>query len=180
MSQFKTILSDYTLWYDGMITIDPLALEDLFLKGIDPRKIAVSHVNSEIIKYNRLTSDKIGVKDEIDAEQITFDWKIPQEYLDIDIKKYVYALLEKKRKTFSAEEYTIRKSRVDIELNLYKAHDVLVVLNVLIYTVDMFRQHSVVWGVGRGSSCASYILFLIGIHSVDSIKYNIPLVEFFK
>ena len=36
------------------------------------------------------------------------------------------------------------------------------------------------WGVGRGSSVSSYCLYLIGIHMVDSIKYNLDIQEFFK
>jgi DNA polymerase III alpha subunit len=42
------------------------------------------------------------------------------------------------------------------------------------------RKNSLVWGVGRGSSVASYVLFLIGIHKIDSIKYNLNIEEFLK
>jgi DNA polymerase III alpha subunit len=34
--------------------------------------------------------------------------------------------------------------------------------------------------VGRGSSVASYVLFLIGVHKIDPIKYELPIEEFFK
>jgi DNA polymerase III alpha subunit len=48
------------------------------------------------------------------------------------------------------------------------------------YVVDTLRENNIVWGVGRGSSVASYVLHLIGVHKIDSIKYNIPIEEFFK
>jgi DNA polymerase III alpha subunit len=48
------------------------------------------------------------------------------------------------------------------------------------YIVDTLRANNIVWGVGRGSSVASYVLHLIGVHKIDSIKYNIPIEEFFK
>jgi len=48
------------------------------------------------------------------------------------------------------------------------------------YIVDTLRKHNILWGVGRGSSVASYTLFLMGVHHIDSIKYNIPVNEFFK
>jgi DNA polymerase III alpha subunit len=48
------------------------------------------------------------------------------------------------------------------------------------YLVDTLRKNNVVWGVGRGSSVASYILYLIGVHKVDSIKYNLDINEFLK
>ena len=35
-------------------------------------------------------------------------------------------------------------------------------------------------GVGRGSSVASYILYLIGVHRIDSIKYNLDWKEFLR
>jgi DNA polymerase III alpha subunit len=46
--------------------------------------------------------------------------------------------------------------------------------------VDVMSEKSLVWGVGRGSSTASYVLYLIGVHSINSIKYDIPIEEFFK
>jgi DNA polymerase III alpha subunit len=42
------------------------------------------------------------------------------------------------------------------------------------------RDNNIVWGVGRGSSVASYVLYLLGIHKIDSIKYNLSPDEFFK
>jgi DNA polymerase III alpha subunit len=48
------------------------------------------------------------------------------------------------------------------------------------YLVDTLRKNKIIWGVGRGSSVASYVLYLIGVHKVDSIKYNLPIEEFFK
>ena len=54
------------------------------------------------------------------------------------------------------------------------------VLYVMKYIVDTLRENKVLWGVGRGSSVSSYVLFLIGIHKIDSVKYNLPIEEFFK
>jgi DNA polymerase III alpha subunit len=48
------------------------------------------------------------------------------------------------------------------------------------YLVDTLRENKVVWGVGRGSSVASYVLYLIGIHKIDSIKYDLDITEFLK
>jgi len=67
-----------------------------------------------------------------------------------------------------------------MELALYKARNLYSILQLMIYIVDMMRKNSLVWGVGRGSSVASYVLFLIGIHKIDSIKYNLIIEEFLK
>ena len=42
------------------------------------------------------------------------------------------------------------------------------------------RDNGVIWGVGRGSSVASYVLYLIGIHKVDSMYYDLPINEFLR
>lgn len=180
MSQFKTDLSDYTLWYDGVIEVDPQNLEGLFFKNIDPSRIAVTEVTPDIVKYNRLAKDKITTKQEIDADQISFDWKIPPEYLNIDVRKHVADVAAKKLAMYIGAPLKIRTDRINRELNEYAKRGLLDVLKVLIYTIDQFKENKVVWGVGRGSSCASYILFLLEVHSVDPIKYDIPLEEFFK
>jgi DNA polymerase III alpha subunit len=54
------------------------------------------------------------------------------------------------------------------------------VLKTMKYIVDTLRANNIVWGVGRGSSVASYVLHIIGVHKINSIKYNIPIEEFFK
>jgi DNA polymerase III alpha subunit len=53
-------------------------------------------------------------------------------------------------------------------------------LRVLKYTVDTLKTNSIVWGVGRGSSVASYVLFLLGVHKIDSVKYNLDWREFLR
>ena len=46
--------------------------------------------------------------------------------------------------------------------------------------VDVSKENNIVLGVGRGSSVASYILYLLGIHKVDSLAYNLDIKEFLK
>jgi DNA polymerase III alpha subunit len=69
---------------------------------------------------------------------------------------------------------------VDQELELFVKNGMYDLLHVMKYVVDTLRENNVVWGVGRGSSVASYVLHLIGVHKIDSVKYNIPIEEFFK
>jgi DNA polymerase III alpha subunit len=70
--------------------------------------------------------------------------------------------------------------RVEQELRLFNKHNMIPVLNAMKYIVDTLRANNIVWGVGRGSSVASYVLHIIGVHKIDSVKYNIPIEEFFK
>ena len=41
-------------------------------------------------------------------------------------------------------------------------------------------ENRVIWGVGRGSSVASYVLYKLGIHRVDSMFYELDIDEFLR
>jgi DNA polymerase III alpha subunit len=97
-------------------------------------------------------------------------WFMPEEYKQLDIVEF---LLDK---TQNEEQY----QRVVRELELFVQHDMLDVLKYIKYLVDTMRKNDIVWGVGRGSSVASYVLYLIGIHKVDSIRYELDIHEFLK
>jgi len=56
----------------------------------------------------------------------------------------------------------------------------LPMLQFLVYMVDQLKHNNILWGVGRGSSVSSYILYLIGVHKIDSVKYNLDYKEFLR
>jgi len=97
------------------------------------------------------------------------NWFIPDEYKNMDIEDYLMNICPKDN-----------HQRLIEELNLYKQNNMISVLKTIKYLVDTLRTNNIVWGVGRGSSVASYALFLIGIHKIDSVKYDLPITEFFK
>jgi DNA polymerase III alpha subunit len=97
-------------------------------------------------------------------------WFMPEEYRLYDIVDWLYCECK------TTEE----KTRVTEELKLYAQHNMIDLLKYLKYLVDTMRQNNIVWGVGRGSSVASYCLYLIGVHKVDSIKYKLDIHEFLK
>ena len=95
---------------------------------------------------------------------------MPEKYQDFEIVGY---LLDK---TTNEVEY----QRVVTELELFIQHNMIDLLKYLKYLIDTLRENNVLWGVGRGSSVASYVLYLMGVHKVDSIKYNLDINEFLK
>ena len=70
--------------------------------------------------------------------------------------------------------------RVGAELLEFQRRDMMLLLKWMKYFVDTCRTNKVVWGVGRGSSVASYVLYLIGVHRIDSMKYNLDWQEFLR
>ena len=67
-----------------------------------------------------------------------------------------------------------------MEIIEYEARGMLDLLCYMVYLVDFMRENKIVWGVGRGSSVSSYILYLIGVHKVDSIQYGLDFNEFMR
>ncbi len=96
-------------------------------------------------------------------------WFIPEDYYP-NLVEYLYGCC-------TTDE---QKDRVSEELQAFIEHGMLDLLFVLKYIVDTLRANNIVWGVGRGSSVASYVLYLIGIHRIDSLKYNLDWREFLR
>jgi DNA polymerase III alpha subunit len=70
--------------------------------------------------------------------------------------------------------------RVGEELLLYQERDLFDLLRYMKYLVDVMRTNHVIWGVGRGSSVASYVLYLLGVHRINSMFYDLDLREFLR
>lgn len=97
-------------------------------------------------------------------------WHMPDEYKIMDIAKW---LLDECKTQAELQ-------RVGEELLLYQERDLFNLLRYLKYMVDTFRKNNVVWGLGRGSSVASYALYLIGVHKINSMYYDLNINEFLK
>lgn len=174
----KNKLNGRNLWYDGTVEITPEKVTDAILSGADVSTISVSEMTDEIKSYNQLTGSNISVKDELDFSKFDFSWNIPQKYKELSIDTYVSEVLSEKIP--HDETRNERIERLLLEIQWFKDNNLIELLQTLIYIIDTFKKKKVVWGVGRGSSCASYLLYLIGIHSVDPIKYHIPIEEFLR
>lgn len=97
------------------------------------------------------------------------NWFIPNKYKQLDIEEFLVTQCPE-------QNYP----RLVEELALFKQNNMIPVLKTMKYVVDTLRANNIVWGVGRGSSVSSYVLYLIGIHKIDSVKYALPIDEFFK
>lgn len=97
-------------------------------------------------------------------------WHMPDGYKQFDIVTWLIDQCE------TEDEM----ERVGAEIILYDNRDLLPLLQFLKYMIDTFRENNVVWGVGRGSSVASYVLYLIGVHKVDSMLYDLDVTEFLR
>jgi len=97
-------------------------------------------------------------------------WFMPDQYRDMDIAAHVLDLCTTQEQL----------QRVGQELLMFQERGLLDLLRYLKYLVDVMRDNRVIWGVGRGSSVASYVLYLMGVHRIDSLYYDLDPGEFLR
>jgi DNA polymerase III alpha subunit len=119
----------------------------------------------QLIEY---VDPKLSVEQFDDKNQSA--WHLPQEYLDIDIAKYVLDKCNTEAELQRAGE----------ELIKFQERGMFILLKYLKYLVDTMRKNNIVWGVGRGSSVASFVLFLLEVHRINSLYYDLSIDEFLK
>jgi DNA polymerase III alpha subunit len=138
---------------------------------------------------NLLVDDTVDINDDVKellpnlkkyaAPQLTveeFDqlsqsnWFMPEEYQQLDIAAYVLGLCD------NAEQL----QRCGQELLLYQERGMFPVLCYVKYLVDVMRTNNLIWGVGRGSSVASYVLYKLGLHRIDSMYYDLDPQDFLR
>ena len=97
-------------------------------------------------------------------------WHMPNEYRQLDIAEYILSLCDSDAKL----------QRCGNELLLFQERNLFDLLRYLKYLVDTLRSNNMIWGVGRGSSVASYVLYLLGVHRIDSMFYDLDPTEFLR
>ena len=128
---------------------------------------AVESLFAGFKKLKLYENNNVSIDDFDDKMQSV--WHMPVEYRQLDIEEHLVSVCPE-------DNY----ERLVEEIVEYKARNMFNLLRWLKYFVDTMRKNTLVWGVGRGSSVASYVLYLLGVHKVDSIKYKLDLKEFLR
>jgi len=127
-------------------------------------------------KSNYVNTNHLTPLERLTSEIEEFDktnqqhWFMPDEYNEYPIYDFCISLCNN----------DVERQRVDEEYQAFVARDMLGLLRYMVYLVDTMRKNNIVWGVGRGSSVASYVLYLLGIHRINSIHYDLDWREFLR
>lgn len=97
-------------------------------------------------------------------------WLMPQKYKDLDIAEYVLSLCKNDAEL----------QRCGHELLMFQERNLFDLLRYLKFLVDIMRENRMIWGVGRGSSVASYVLYKLEVHRIDSMYYELDPSEFLR
>lgn len=166
----------------GQIILDESDLCDAIMRGQEIRQFANALVDGSVnletaalilddvptfVKYNDLVEQMPTQEFDHRNQQ---RWFMPEQYQQLDIAQHVLSLCN------SDQEL----QRVGQELLMYQERNLFDLLRYLKYLVDVMSDHHLIWGVGRGSSVASYVLYKLGVHRIDSLYYDLDPTEFLR
>lgn len=161
---------------DGKVQCDLNAAVYAINCGSDMQYIQLTDMDdNERLVFNK-NCEKFGLNTKmVKIDEINHDlnhelWHYDAEYDKINLEDYFLS------KCTNDEQ----KERVLMELKLYNEYNMNKLLRCMIWLVNYFTEHNIFWGLGRGSSVSSYCLYLIGLHLVDSLKYDLDIHEFLK
>ena len=161
----ETDLCDLVLQGRDLETLNRVVVDP----GLDLEKLVMAVERPQSLLTWRFPYDKDVSVPEFDLEQQS-NWYMPDEYRSMDIAEHVLGLCQ------SQEEL----QRVGEELLMFQERNLFDLLRYLKYLVDVLTENRVIWGVGRGSSVASYVLYLLKVHRVDSMFYDLDPREFLR
>lgn len=170
-------------------------LIDMIYAGhADKVHVVLCDPSDDINKFNAAMEEqgfpKIQTYIPLDVDQKTFDgvcqgeWFMPEEYKVFDLLSYFDVMVAEDVGSHHSRpgEYmkTPEYARKQEELKAFQDRGLIQLLRYMKYLVDFMRKNNIVWGVGRGSSVSSYLLYLIGVHRINPIQYNLDWREFLR
>ena len=168
-------------------------LVDMIYSGhVDKCHVVLCDPSDDIQKFNAAMREQylpeLTKYIPLDVDQKTFDgalqseWFMPDEYKRLDVDDWCLRKLMKIKNATQPDQILHTKDwdRTSQELTAFHKRGMFPLLQYMIYLVDFMRENNIVWGVGRGSSVASYVLYLIGVHRINSIQYDLDWREFLR
>lgn len=165
----RVILDEYNIF--EMLYQGRNDLSDILVKDTD----SIEEYNKQCM-INQKQDFCLHIVDEIphtpeeEHQARSSDWLIPTEYRQIDVRTFVHEMCNTK------EEH----DRVDLEMDMFEEREMIPLLQTMIFLVGKLRENNIIWGVGRGSSVASYVLYKLGVHRINSLLYSLDIKEFLK
>lgn len=167
------------------IIVDEHDVVEMILQGTEPKLLTVLDTEPFEI-YNQLC-DLYDVDRKVTYEPAAqsnddFDytnpanWFMPDHYKNLSVE---LELLEKIEQ-LGYDCNSVQWKRIKEEYAEFENRGMIPLLQYMVYIVDLMRENNIVWGVGRGSSVSSYILFLLGVHKIDSVRFDLDFKEFLR
>lgn len=122
--------------------------------------------------YKLIYQKDLSVRDD-DFDPVS----VNNKHTSKDVDRLLY-IIESSPRYCDGDDW--KDGRIEYEMKFFIDNDYVLFILKLKELIDKLKSDNKVWGVGRGSSCASYILYLLGVHDIDSVLYDIDFREFSK
>lgn len=167
----------YTIDEHGSPVVDSKGLFELWFQGLDETGLVINS-DPEIEAFNAQcrAHDKDSYLIEpsksvaVPHTDRIRQWMIPDEYKTMDVREWCLSLCSD----------DVERDRVNNEMRLFDFYGMVPVLQSLVYMVNEFREKKIVWGLGRGSSVASFVLYLIGVHKINPLIFDLDITDFLR
>lgn len=173
-------LEDRYVLDDGSVVLRRKALLSCIRNDVET-SLLTAEKTKEVERHNKLSKPAkrihIAVADDVPGviPAWRYEWPTPEPYRSDDLLLVCSDRLQQLNLT--TDPYYLRLAQEIAEIEDREMEGFI--RHVWFVCADMDRR-KVVRGVGRGSSCACLVLFLLGVHHVDPVFYDIPMTEFFK
>ena len=166
----------------------------IYSGNADKIHIVLCDPSDELDKFNSAMQEQgfpeLQTYIPLDVDQKTFDgvcqseWFMPDKFKEFDLIGFIHVAVSQEtgipisdiKNLCASAEYL----RAQEELKAFQDRDLIQLLRYMVYLVHFMRENKIVWGVGRGSSVSSYLLYLIGVHRINPIRYNLDWREFLR
>lgn len=153
------------------LTLAGRDLDGAFLKSDGEVELFNRH-SRRLMEYSAQLFSPPG--DDLDPaeyhKELSEVWLIPDKYQQLDPLEHLLP-----RATHPGGEQRLRE-----EMAMFEERGMIPVLRCIMYLVDLMTEHDVVWGVGRGSSVASYTLYLTGLNRINPLDFDLDIKEFLR
>ena len=174
-SELKTFLPDRILWYDGDSSYPARSLA----KIIRSRNVQyVDKITADVREYNRHVKKEEELTLKSECKPLSTEWQIPDEYKQMNVRERLVQIHSALHIGCDPSEFHLREQRLVEEIDLFEQLQLFDVLRAITWIINKLSAANCVWGVGRGSSVSSYVLYVIGVHDVDSFAYDLDINDF--
>lgn len=171
-------LGNRVIDHQGNVVYFDDALIELLYQGIIPEGILFPENNDDVKLFNNYSYKNFDdiyykIPETLKSlEERKNTWFYPEEYDKINLEEYFNNLVQTYPQPY--------KDRVVEELKLYKEKGMEKFLRFCLYFSKIIQEKDLCVGIGRGSSCASLLLYLLQIHLVNPMEYGLDIKEFLK
>lgn len=174
-----TELKKYRLWYDGKksYTYDQLCAAFFDVEDGIQQPIFITENDERFEQYFKLEYINYPIK--VNCDDINCDI-LPSVDTSYNIYDYVIeCFIDKNINETDEDILNLKLERIEQELQYFKILQKEILLYMVVSITNYFNLNKIVWSA-RGSSSASYVLYVLGVHHIDSFLYELDPKEFFK